>query len=50
MKTIELIVYSDGNKLWFQNDKLHREDGPAIEYVDGYKAWCINGKFIKREP
>ena len=22
----------------------HREDGPAIEGYDGYKAWYINGK------
>ena len=23
---------------------LHREDGPAIEYASGYKAWYINGE------
>jgi hypothetical protein len=23
---------------------LHREDGPAVEGYDGYKAWYINGK------
>ena len=24
--------------------QLHREDGPAIEYAEGYKFWFINGK------
>jgi len=23
---------------------LHREDGPAIEYAYGYKAWFLNGQ------
>ncbi|NBR07558.1 MAG: hypothetical protein EBT92_17580 [Planctomycetes bacterium] len=26
------------------NDKRHREDGPAVEYTDGYKSWYLNGK------
>ena len=35
-----------GNKRWY-NDKgeLHREnDLPAVEWTDGSKAWCLNGK------
>ena len=27
--------------------KLHREDGPVIEYINGYKYWYINDKFFK---
>jgi len=23
---------------------LHRENGPAMEYADGYKAWYLDGK------
>ena len=23
---------------------IHREDGPAIEYADGYKEWYLNGE------
>ena len=26
------------------NGKRHREDGPAIEYANGHKAWHLNGK------
>jgi len=32
------------------NGKYHREDGPALEYADGYKAWYLNGKeFTEQE-
>jgi hypothetical protein len=27
-----------------KNGKLHREDGPAVEYADGSKKWYLNGK------
>ena len=37
------IIDSDGSKLWYLNNKLHREDGPACEHVGGYKAWYVNG-------
>ena len=26
------------------NGKLHREDGPAIEWTNGRKEWWINGE------
>jgi hypothetical protein len=32
-----------GNKYWYQNNLLHRDDGPAVEYIDGSKEWYING-------
>ena len=28
---------------WYQNNKLHHLDGPAIECPNGYKAWFQNG-------
>ena len=36
-----------GTKYWY-NDKrqFHREDSPAIEWLDGDKEWWINGKCI----
>ena len=34
-----------GNKYWYNEEReYHREDGPAIEYVNGNKYWYINGK------
>ena len=50
MKTIELTVYSDGYKVWCQNNELHREDGPAVEWTNGYKEWYINGEFLRSGP
>ena len=29
---------------WYRNGKLHREDGPAVEWDDGTKEWYHNGK------
>jgi len=33
------------NKFWKnkKNNEYHRLDGPAVEYTNGYKQWCING-------
>ena len=28
---------------------LHREDGPAIEFVNGDKFWYFNGRFHREE-
>jgi hypothetical protein len=30
-------------KVWRLNGKLHRLDGPAIEWVGGYNEFWING-------
>ncbi len=40
----EIKVDPDGTKWWFLNYKLHREEGPAIEYPNGVKEWYLNGK------
>jgi len=32
-----------GNKFYYVNKKMHREDGPAVEYIDGTKSWYKNG-------
>ena len=29
---------------WKVDDILHRDDGPALEYPDGYRVWYQNGK------
>lgn len=38
------VVDEDGIREWFLNDRLHREDGPAIERPDGSKFWYVNGE------
>lgn len=34
------------NRIDYYNDSgdLHRDNGPAIEYDEGYKSWFLNGK------
>ena len=44
-----VMVYDNGYKAWYLNDKLHREDGPAIEWDNDYKYWCLNGKKVTEE-
>jgi hypothetical protein len=40
----EVKVYTNGDKYWYLNGKIHREDGPAIEYASGFKSWWLNNK------
>jgi len=37
-------IFESGTKRWYLDDQLHRENGPAIEYVDGHKEWWYCGK------
>jgi|SRR5690606_3917925 len=42
-------IYQDnyGTKFWYKNGKLHRDDGPAIEYASGTKSW-YNNEYLHR--
>ena len=42
-------VYDDGTKEWYINGKLHREDGPAIEWANGDRYWYLNGKLHRED-
>jgi hypothetical protein len=44
-----LVVDEGGTKRWYLNDKLHRENGPAIEYTYGDKEWYLNGKYHRED-
>jgi hypothetical protein len=39
-----LSIYEGGTKRWMLNGKLHRVDGPAIEWAKGSKSWYLHGK------
>jgi hypothetical protein len=45
----ELFITASGNKCWYLDDKLHREDGPAVEYIDGSKEWYLGGKLHRED-
>jgi len=42
-------VYTNGTKAWYLNGKLHREDGPAVEYANGDKDWYLNDIWMTEE-
>ena len=43
------IKYGFTLRGWFLNNRLHREDGPAVEGDDGYVLWYLNGKSMTEE-
>jgi len=45
----EVEVNANGDKYWYLNDKLHREDGPAVEDADGTNYWYLNGKLHRED-
>ena len=41
------VSVTDSETYWYKEADmkiLHRENGPAVEYNNGYKAWYIDGK------
>jgi hypothetical protein len=51
---VSIIEYPDGTKYWFFKGKLHRENGPAVEYFNGNVEYWLHGikltkKFFKKE-
>ena len=42
-------VYDNRDKHWYLNDKLHREDGPAVECANGNKYWYRDGKLHRED-
>jgi len=48
MKEYTIRVYDDRTE-WHLDGVLHREDGPAVEFDDGYRAWYINGQFHRED-
>jgi len=35
-------ISDTGNKFWYMDGLLHREDGPAIIYTDGEERWWLH--------
>jgi hypothetical protein len=47
--TYTVKVDKQGTKFWYHKKKLHRTDGPAVEYADGSKVWYVDGKFHRTD-
>ena len=44
MNKSERYQFHDNSVYWFANGRVHREDGPAIEWTNGTKYWYKDGK------
>jgi len=44
-----IIKWYGGDIWWELNDERHREEGPAVEYQDGKKAWYLEGEKYTEE-
>ena len=42
-------IDSNGTKYWWKNWRLHRDDGPAVEWADGSVVWKQNGKYHRED-
>ncbi len=53
-----IVILKNGDKCWIKNKRLHRTDGPAIEYGKGTEVWYLErsdgskyeGYYINEEP
>lgn len=43
VKDLLQVKYSNGDKEWYKDLELHREDGPAVEHANGDKEWYRAG-------
>jgi hypothetical protein len=43
------LYKEDGIDLWYYNDQLHREDGPACTESDGSTSWYVKGELHRLE-
>lgn len=44
-----LVINEFGSKRWYLNGKIHREDGPAVEYDSGDKFWYKKGTLHRED-
>ena len=42
------IEYNNGTKVYYQNNKYHRLDGPAVKGF-GIEAWYVDGILLKKD-
>ena len=52
MKAQYIEITETGHKFYYSDREmknLHREDGPAVEYVNGDRVWYLNGLFHRED-
>jgi hypothetical protein len=46
---VTAVTHPDGTKAWYRDGKLHREDGPAVEWSTGSKFWYRDGRLHRED-
>lgn len=47
-ESTNLRIGPHGERIWFNHEwRVHREDGPAIEWPDGKKEWVVDEVRVK---
>lgn len=46
---INKIVTEIGKVLWYKDDIIHREDGPAVTFPNGNVQFFLDGKYYRFE-
>ena len=49
MEQTHIVRWPDGSYYWYKTGTLHREDGPAVEHLDGIKQWYLNDIRLSEE-
>ena len=52
MKEQYIWINTRGTKRYYSNKQmtvLNREDGPAVEFANGFKEWHVNGKLHRED-
>ena len=52
MNPVYIEIDENGNKYYYKDKAmktLHREDGAAVEWSNGYKAWLLNGHLHRED-
>ena len=44
-----IVIQQKKGKFWFKEGKYHREDGPAVELINGEKYWYKNGLYHRED-
>jgi len=47
-----IYINEHGTKLYYKDKEMeirHREDGPAVEHVNGTKSWYLNGELHRED-
>jgi hypothetical protein len=42
-------INSDGTIIWYKNDQVHRDDGPAVWKLNGVQQWYKDGKLHRED-